>query len=110
MRFVIGNRGPDGRWRARNVDHQTFATESAGLINGFFEEEVHRVTRAFGPMVHVFSTYAWRRTGDGPIGGRGINSIELLNDGTRWWIASAMWVAEDEQNPIPTEFLPRGGR
>ncbi len=109
VRFIIGGRSADGTWRARIVDHHTYAVQSAGLENGFFEEEIHRVTRTFGPMVHVFSTYAWRTAADGPTGGRGINSIELFNDGTRWWIASAMWVGEDADNPIPAEFLPRPG-
>jgi len=38
--------------------------------------------------------------------GRGINSIELFWDGTRWWIAAAVWFDEDAQHPIPREYLP----
>ena len=32
---------------------------------------------------------------------RGINSIQLVNDGKRWWIASVAWDTEREDNPIP---------
>jgi len=57
-------------------------------------------------VVHAFSTYEERRAADGPVVGRGINSIELFWDGTRWWIASAVWFDEDAQHPIPPEYLP----
>lgn len=108
-RFTIAGDGPNAT--VRTVDHATFARESGpGLERGFFETEIHRVTRAFGPMMNVFSTYEWRTTADGPVGGRGINSIQLFHDGTRWWIASAMWASETPDRPIPAEFLPRAGR
>jgi len=73
---------------------------------GFFEREIHRVTHSYGRVVHAFSTYEERRAADGPVVGRGINSIELFWDGTRWWIASAVWFDEDAQHPIPPEYLP----
>jgi len=113
VRFVIVNAGRDGVPRANVVTHAQFARSFDPSANeGFFENEIHRVTRTFGPMVHVFSTYEWRRTAAGPVGGRGINSLELFHDGRRWWIAAAMWADEDARNPIPAEFLPggRGGR
>jgi hypothetical protein len=97
-----------GRWRARTVTHDEYA-RSAGpmLAQGFFEREIHRVVQRFGPMAHVMSTYEWRTTADGPVGGRGINSIELFHDGNRWWISYAMWADETPDTPIPAEFLPR---
>jgi len=36
---------------------------------------------------------------------RGINSIQLMNDGKRWWIVTVFWHAEDEKNPLPAEYL-----
>jgi len=110
VRFVIGNRTREGTFRARNITHATYAVSTGDTVRtGFHEREIHRVTQRFGPIVHVFSTYEWRRTPDGPVGGRGINSLQLFHDGQRWWITSALWVAEDDANPIPAEFLPRGG-
>jgi hypothetical protein len=47
-----------------------------------------------------------RERADGPVFGRGINSIELFWDGARWWIAAAQWDDERPGNPIPKEYLP----
>jgi hypothetical protein len=90
----------------RIIDHQGFAAENADVSRGFYEKEIHRVTNRFGPIAQVFSTYEWKTTADGPVGGRGINSIELYFDGRRWWISSAMWTCETPANPIPRQYLP----
>jgi hypothetical protein len=74
--------------------------------SGFFEEEIHRVTEQYGPIAHVFSTYTSRRTAVGEIFARGINSIQLLNDGNRWWILSIYWSGESEKHPLPPQYLP----
>src|SRR3989454_3235910 len=93
VKFVatgVGKRGP----YAAIMDHQTFVDEAdSGMVHaGFFEREIHRMTHTYGTVVHAFSTYEERRAADGPVVGRGINSIELFWDGTRWWIASAVWL------------------
>ena len=78
---------------------------------GFFERELARRTERFGNIVHVFSTYDSRRAASDPQPfARGINSIQLWNDGTRWWILSVFWEAERPDNPIPAAYLPRPGR
>jgi hypothetical protein len=106
VRFkIIG--GAAGNERVRLVDHASYAASNANVTQGFYEREIHRVTQRFGPMAQVFSTYEWRRTRDGPVAGRGINSIELFFDGTRWWISSAMWTSETAQRRIPAEYLPK---
>jgi hypothetical protein len=51
-------------------------------------------------------TYATRRTPEGPVIARGVNSIELFHDGRRWWIAAAIWDSERPGNPIPKDLLP----
>ena len=74
---------------------------------GFFEREIHRVTQSFGSLAHVFSTYnAFRNKDDEEPFMRGINSIQLLNDGERWWIINIYWTQEREGNEIPKKFLP----
>jgi hypothetical protein len=78
------------------------------LRRGFFEKEIHRVTRQYGAIAHVWSTYESRATEDGPVLDRGINSIELHFDGTRWWIAGAQWFTETKEHPIPAEYLQGG--
>jgi hypothetical protein len=97
---------------AHVMSHQEFVESSDPWMvgQGFFEKEIHRVTHRFGNIAHVFSTYAFRRTADGPVQGRGVNSIELFWDGTRWWIAGAIWDGERPDNPIPAAFLPDAPR
>ena len=74
---------------------------------GFFEREIARRTDCFGNVCHVFSTYEARRSpSDTTPFVRGINSIQLVNDGKRWWIASIVWDAESASNPIPAAYLP----
>ncbi len=107
VRFVPIDVEKDGKITPRIVDHQTFAENSASLEKeGFFEYEIHRITERFGPIAHVWSTYEGKRTLDGPVFMRGINSIELFWDGKRWWIANAIWTDETAENPIPKPYLP----
>lgn len=97
-----------GKVHAYVLDHQTYVDVVNPQIfrAGFYEREIHRVTKTFGNITHVFSTYETRETPDGPITARGVNSIELFNDGKRWWIASAIWDDERPDNPIPKDLLP----
>jgi hypothetical protein len=76
--------------------------------NGFHEVEIHRVVDQYGPVVHIFSTYESRRSikDESPFA-RGINSIQLLNDGNRWWIMTIYWSGETPDNPIPDKYLPK---
>lgn len=71
---------------------------------GFYEQEIHRVVEAYGPITHVFSTYESRHAPDEAPFVRGINSIQLLNDGERWWIVSIYWSGETNANPLPAKY------
>ena len=85
--------------------------ESSGVLletNGFFEKEIFRVTESFGSITHIFSTYeSYRSEADEEPYTRGINSIQLMNDGSRWWILNIYWTGEREDNPIPDKYLPK---
>jgi hypothetical protein len=75
--------------------------------NGFFESESARNTQTYGNIAHLFSTYESRHTREGAPFAKGINSIELLNDGQRWWVLSISWDEERPDNPIPPEYRPK---
>ena len=80
--------------------------EKGQPASGFFEREIGRRTDCFGNVCQVFSAYESRRSpSDARPFERGINSIQLLRDGKRWWIASVIWDAERSDNPIPAEYL-----
>ncbi len=76
--------------------------------NGFFEVEISRKQESYGTMVHLFSTYESRRKADDvdPFV-RGINSIQVMNDGSRWWIVNVFWLGETEDNKIPKRYLKK---
>ena len=87
-----------------------FHRSSADLAeSGFFEYEIHRQTQRHGAVAHVWSTYEWRATEDGPVGGRGVNSIQLYNDGVRWWITGWMFDGRSDAPPVAAEYLPGSG-
>lgn len=73
--------------------------------HGFFEEEVSRRTETFGSITHVWSTFQSRWTPGGKPFARGINSLQLMNDGERWWIINLYWAAETEDNLLPKKYL-----
>lgn len=97
----------DGKISAGIMTHQQYVNTTNGPLTsaGFHEREINRVVRRYGNIAHVFSTYEFTND-DKSAKGRGVNSIELYWDGTRWWIAFAGWDEERPNNPIPKEFLP----
>ena len=82
--------------------HERF---SEARETGFFEYEISRETSQYGAMTHIWSTYEWKATQDGPVGGRGINSIQLYHDGHRWWIAAEIF--DTRNKPVPEQYMPK---
>ena len=107
-RLIPTGKRPDGTPFRRVLSVEDYITLSGPQLekNGFFEVEIARKVEQYGGIVHVFSTYAAKRKADdaSPFM-RGINSIQLLNDGKRWWIVSIMWEAESKENPVPEKYL-----
>lgn len=100
----------NGGFAVRQLSVEDYVTR-AGLrleSEGFFEREIARRTERFGNLVHVFSTYESRhKPEDKAPFARGINSLQLMYDGKRWWILSIAWESERPDNPIPKESLPK---
>jgi hypothetical protein len=73
---------------------------------GFFEKEVARRAEQFGNIAQVWSTYESRRGKDDPQPYvRGVYSIQLAFDGTRWWMVNVMWDTEQENAKLPEKYL-----
>jgi len=73
---------------------------------GFYEREKARRVEIYGNIAHVFSTYeSFHGPSDKKPFMRGINSFQLLNDGTRWWVVTIFWQGETPENPIPKKYL-----
>ena len=77
------------------------------LKNGFFESPIHSRIETFGDIAQVFSSYESRHNASETPFARGINSLQLLNDGKRWWIVSILWDEERPDNPLPKEFATK---
>jgi hypothetical protein len=58
---------------------------------GFFERETGRKVEMVGSMAHVLSEYESMHEPGGEPFDRATNSMQLIYDGTRWWIVSVMW-------------------
>ena len=108
VRFV-GMSERDGKIRASVMNHNQYVNGANEFFvsEGFTEREINRVVRKFGNIAHVFSAYEFS-TENGKEKGRGINSIELFWNGTRWWISAVSWDEERTGNPIKKEFLLKG--
>ena len=75
--------------------------------DGFFEHSIHNDFARFGDLVTIWSTYESRHAlSDTRPFARGINSIQLLKDGSRYWIVDVYWDAERPESPIPAQYLP----
>jgi hypothetical protein len=96
-----------GRTRPEIMSIEEYASIATPVLErGVYQREVTRTVQRFGSIAHVFSTYECRRmTSDEKPYQRGINSIQLLNDGTRWWITSVSWDVEK-----PGQMIPARGR
>jgi hypothetical protein len=109
-RLIPTSSKPTGGERAQTLTPEDYVAHAAPYFdkNGFFEKEVARKAERFGGIMQVFSTYESRHTaGEARPFARGINSIQLFFDGSRWWIVTVLWEEESPSNPLPAKFLPR---
>lgn len=105
LRMVV--RLEDGTEKLREWTLDEFTRDAAEFYSGegFWEQEIASRVERFGSMAHVFSTYESRLGDpDGPPRMRGINSVQLIRGSDRWLIASIVFQAEHEDNPIPEEY------
>ena len=87
------------------------ANESFLEGQGFHQQELSRHVDSYGTIAQVFSAYEARnKLGDAKPFLRGINSIQLLNDGSRWWVMTMGWAPETAANPLPEKFTKRAER
>ncbi|MDO1500269.1 hypothetical protein Q2T40_09025 [Winogradskyella maritima] len=108
-KLIPTGKNKEGLQVARYMTPQQYIDSSGKWLveNGFFEKEINRKVQTFGNITQVFSTYeSYKSESDTEPFMRGINSIQLMNDGQRWWVMNIYWMQESEANPIPSEYLP----
>jgi tetratricopeptide (TPR) repeat protein len=109
-RLIPSGKGKDGKVGYRMMTPQSYAETSGKWLenNGFHEVEISRKVETYGSLVHVFSTYeSYRTLLDAQPFARGINSIQLMNDGERWWIVQIYWLGETKEVLLPEKYLPK---
>ncbi len=111
-RLIPVNRVANDQVSARVMTPEEYALGSGTFLQqiGFVERELtHRIER-FNDIAQLFSSYDGRGMNSGQeTVTRGINSIQLMWDGTRWWVVTILWSAERPGAELPAEWqgMPR---
>lgn len=107
-RLIPTLKRPTGEFATRVLTPEEFIASSGKFMEeqGFFEQSIANHVETFGNIAQVFSVYEGRHDMSDPKPFvRGINSIQLMNDGKRWWVVTIFWQAEDAANPLPQKYL-----
>ena len=109
-RLIPTGQRPDGTRSMQSWTVEEYILRAGANLErtGFHEREIGRTEQRFGQVMHAWSVYESRRNQDDPEPfQRGINSIQMRHDGSRWWIVTIFWDSERPDNPIPSEYLRR---
>jgi hypothetical protein len=100
----------------KKKDGSIFLADVEGYVHGagdyfkthaFYESPIVNRVEKFGNVTQVFSSYESRNApGEKPFA-RGVNSIQLFTDGSRWWVVSILWDEETPANPLPADLATR---
>jgi hypothetical protein len=99
---------PDGSTPVRVLSADDYVTRVGPFFgqNPFYEIESGRTLDRYGNVANAMSAYESRRAPEEEPFARGINTITLVTDGSRWYVASIAWDQEREGNPFPPEWMP----
>ena len=97
--------------KAMTIDDFIEDTTPFFAVNDFYEYEIGRRVDRFGNIAQVRSAYEARRHPDDPeLLKRGVNLIQLYQDGARWWVTSVLWDNERDGVSLPPEWSRTDGR
>ena len=105
-RFTQVGTAPDGSKMVLTWSVDEFVRDAGEVFSKepFYEKAIVNQPQSFGNVTQVFSSYESRHSPSDKPFDRGINSIQLLNDGKRWWVLSILWDSERADNPLPANF------
>ncbi|PYS93337.1 MAG: hypothetical protein DMF64_05525 [Acidobacteria bacterium] len=107
-RLIPTARQPGGETSAQVLDIDAYIARVTPIFEteGFYERAIANRVEQFGRIAHVLSAYEARRDAqDARPFLRGLNSIQLLHDGRRWWVVTIFWQAEDAEMLLPEKYL-----
>lgn len=108
-RFTEVGKTPEGTTYVISWGMDEFVRDAKEIFakQGFYESGIVNDPQSYGNMTQVFSSYESRNSPAEKPFQRGINSVQLLNDGTRWWVVSIFWDSERADNPLPAKFAKK---
>ncbi len=108
-RFGQTDKNPDGKIVVYSWSVDEFVRDAGAVFSkeAFYEKAIVNKPDVYGNMAQVFSSYESRHSATEKPFQRGINSIQVLNDGQRWWVVSILWDAERAGNPLPAKFAKK---
>lgn len=94
---------PDGTIPVRVLTPEDYVQFGGTFFaqNPFFEVEAGRHLEQFGNVANAMSFYESRHAPEEEPFTRGVNTITLLSDGTRWYVLSIAWDEVREGLPAP---------
>ena len=104
-RLVATRKRPDGSVAMVNMSLEDYMARAFPQMEarGFFEREIGRRVEQWGRVAQVWSAYeSFESLQDPRPFDRGINTISLVNDGARWWVAGIAWDDEEAGKPLPS--------
>jgi hypothetical protein len=93
--------------RLLTVNEYIQHAEKYFTTHAFYESAIVNRVQRFGNIAQVFSSYESRNAPNEKPFARGINSIQLFYDGSRWWVLSILWDEESPANPLPPEMATK---
>jgi hypothetical protein len=90
----------------RLLDVEGYVRGAGGYFktHAFYESAITNRVQKFGNIAQVFSSYESRSAPNEKPFARGVNSIQLFDDGSRWWVLSILWDEESPTNPLPPDL------
>lgn len=115
-RLIPTGPSPNGGWGARVMTVEEYVELAGNQFRnapifqgkGFYEVEASQRVERYGNIAHVWSTYESRLDPAEEPFQRGINTFQLMHNGTGWQVMSILWQAESDDAPIPAPYLPEG--
>lgn len=107
-RLIPTFKNREGKFMAQAITPEEYITGNSKFLEekGFHEREIARRVEQYGNIAHVFTTYETKfKLSDEKPFMRGINSVQLFNDGKRWWVLSIAWSAETPETILPEKYL-----
>ena len=103
-RLTSAQKNKDGSFFLEDVEGYAQGAGEYFKTHGFYENAIVNRVQKFGNIAQVFSSYESRNAANEKPFARGVNSIQLFNDGTRWWVVSILWDEETPANPLPPDL------